>query len=114
MNVANALRSKGEVAAGLEYAQDAMRRYPGTYGEAHPYYYGFMVNLALLLRTHNEPEAALDRDQIALDGLTERLGPDHHYTLTCALNLASDLAVLGDTARAVEIGRETHVASSPC
>ena len=36
-----------------------------------------------------------------------KLGQDHHYTLTVAVNLASDLAVLGDTDRALGIGDDT-------
>lgn len=44
----------------------------------------------------------------SLQRLGERLGPDHHYYLTVATNLASDLAVLGDYEAAVELGRDTH------
>ena len=34
----------------------------------------------------------------ALAGLDQRLGLEHHYSLTVATNLASDLFALGDTA----------------
>jgi hypothetical protein len=50
--------------------------------------------------------AAREFDEKALDGLTPSLGPDHHYTLTVAMNLASDFAVLGNPREARRLGED--------
>jgi len=51
--------------------------------------------------------AARHLDEKALEGLEKRLGRDHHYTLTVAMNLASDLAALGLPEEARALGEDT-------
>jgi len=58
-------------------------------------------------RLHGEPAAARALNEVALAGLTSRLGPDHDYTLTVAQNLASDLSALGEAHAARELGEDT-------
>ena len=91
----------------LTLAEATVERYPRAYGEGHPYNYGCMSNLALLKRSAGDHAGARELDQRALDGLTGGLGPDHHFTLTVAVNLASDTAVLGHPREARRIGEET-------
>ena len=79
----------------LALAEATVARYPRVYGEDHPYNFGCLTNLALLRRVTGKPAAARELDEQALRGLTAELGPDHHFTLTVAMNLASDLAALG-------------------
>ena len=50
---------------------------------------------------------ACEIDQEAFRNLTAGLGPSHHYTLTAATNLASDLSLLGQVAEARAIGEDT-------
>ena len=42
-----------------------------------------------------------------MEGLKAGLGPDHHFTLTTAMNLASDLAALGRPRDARRLGEDT-------
>ena len=57
-----------------------------------------MGNLAILRRLTGDPAEARRLDETALAGLDARLTRDHLFSLTVAVNLASDLAVLGETA----------------
>jgi tetratricopeptide (TPR) repeat protein len=91
----------------LALAETTVRRYPGVYGENHPYNYGCLSNLALLRRVTGDLAGGRALDEQALEGLTAGLGPDHHYTLTVAMNLASDLAVLGLAQDARRLGEVT-------
>jgi Tetratricopeptide repeat len=91
----------------LELAAATVDRFADVYGATHPYYYGCMTDLALLKRITGDAAVARDLDQQALQGLTARLGQNHHYTLTAAVNLASDLAALDRLAEARAVGEET-------
>ena len=51
-----------------------------------------MANLAMLRRLTGDPAEARRLNETALAGLDARLGRDHLFYLTTALNLASDLA----------------------
>ncbi|MGA5898600.1 FxSxx-COOH system tetratricopeptide repeat protein [Streptomyces venetus] len=68
-----------------------------------------MVNLALVLRRNN-PEEARILDEGAVQGLSEVFGPEHPFTLQATANLASDLAAVGDTAGALELGERCYEA----
>ena len=109
VSTSNLLRTISEAHHGeaLALAESTVARYPSVYGEKHPYNYGCLGNLALLLRVTGDPRAARSLDERALEGLTAGLGPDHHYTLTVAMNLASDLAVLGQAQDARRLGEAT-------
>jgi hypothetical protein len=50
---------------------------------------------------------ARELDENCLAGLTDKVGSDHHYSLNVAINLASDLAALGDITDAVARGTDT-------
>ena len=95
ISVSNLLRTISEDLHGeaLELAESTVARYPGVYGEDHPYNHGCLSNLALLRRVTGDPATARALDEQALAGLTARLGKDHHFTLSVAMNLASDFAV---------------------
>jgi transcriptional regulator with XRE-family HTH domain len=54
-------------------------------------HYGCKGNLALLRRAAGDPAKARILNEEGLAGLEVRLGRDHRYSLTVAINLASDL-----------------------
>ena len=68
------------------------------------------MNLAALIRLTGDAEQAQHVNEDALKRLRAAFGPDHRYTLTCAVNLTSDLAKLGDleTARQLESGPSSN------
>ncbi|MGH3171222.1 MAG: tetratricopeptide repeat protein, partial [Trebonia sp.] len=72
-----------------------------------PYHDGCMTNLALLRRVTGDATAARELNRKAVEGLTAGLGPDHHYTLTAAINLASDYAALEEPTEARVLGTDT-------
>jgi Tetratricopeptide repeat len=43
----------------------------------------------------------------SLAGFDRTLGREHHYSLTCAINLASDLVARGNISEARELAQET-------
>ena len=45
-------------------------------------------------------------DERALEHFRAGIGPDHPYAIIASINLASDLAVLGETEAAIELGRD--------
>jgi hypothetical protein len=108
VSLSNLLRTTSDEYHGeaLAMAEATTKRYPGVYGENHPYNYGCMSNLALLRRATRDLDGALALDQRARKGLLETLGPDHHYPLTVAINLASDLAALSQPIQARRIGED--------
>ena len=105
-NLANTLRV-AEIDEAFEISRDVMAGYRKAYQPGHPYLYGCEGNVAILTRLHGDPAAARKTDQAALDGLMEKLGRDHDYSLTIALSLASDLAALGDARAAAKLGEDT-------
>lgn len=112
ISVSNLLRTIDESyhREALALAESTVDRYRGVYGDTHPYSYGCMSNLALLKRVTGAPDAARDLDEAAFNGLRDPqsgLGPDHHFTLNVATNLASDLAALEDTEAARRLGEDT-------
>jgi tetratricopeptide (TPR) repeat protein len=91
----------------LALAESTVARYPGVYGNTHPYNYGCLSNLALLRRVTGDAATARELDEQALEGLTIRLGVNHHFTLIVAVNLASDFAALELPQEARRIGADT-------
>ncbi|CAL9620728.1 FxSxx-COOH system tetratricopeptide repeat protein [Streptomyces sp. NPDC058947] len=69
-----------------------------------------MVNLALVLRRNN-PDEARALDEGAVQGLSEVFGPEHPFTLQATANLASDLAAVGETAGALDLGKRCFEAA---
>jgi tetratricopeptide (TPR) repeat protein len=108
IGLSNLLRATDEVyhEEALELATATLDRFTAVYGNDHPYYYGCLTNLALLKRATGDAAAAYELNEKALRGLTS-LGQSHHYALTAAMNLASDLAALDRLAEARAIGEET-------
>jgi len=108
VSLSNLLRTVGREnhEEALSLAERTVTRYPGVYGDDHPYNYGCLSNLALLRRETGDPAAALELDERALAGLDSRLGRDHHYTLNVTLNLASDFAALRRPEEARRLGEE--------
>ena len=107
INLANLLRTTGNLKEAIKLTEQTVEHYPATYGQEHPYTYGCLGNLALLRRVTGDAAGARKLDEAALKGLDERLGRDHHYSLIVAVNLASDLADLGLTADACALGEGT-------
>ena len=109
ISVSNLLRTISEKRhrEALALGESTMARYPGAYGEHHPYNYGCLSNLALLKRVTGDLVTARALDEQALAGLTDGLGPDHHFTLSVAMNLASDFAVLDLPQEARRLGEDT-------
>jgi tetratricopeptide (TPR) repeat protein len=109
ISLSNLLRTigQGHHARALELAEDTVARYPAAYGPEHPYNYGCLGNQALLTRLRGDAATARRLNGQALVGLEAGLGRDHHYTLTVATNLASDLAMLEFHREAVELGQDT-------
>ena len=103
----NVQRVQGRPEKVVTLAEDTVTQYAEVYGADHPYTHGCMGGLALLRRMTDDAEAARVLDQRALDGLDARLSRNHDYSLTVAMNLASDLAALGDVTAARQLGEET-------
>ncbi|HTU72384.1 MAG TPA: FxSxx-COOH system tetratricopeptide repeat protein [Trebonia sp.] len=104
ISVSNVLRTNGDVDRALALATSTSEIYPGVYGPAHPYNYGCMGNLAVLRRLDGDPAEARRLNEIALAGLDQRLTRNHLFSLTVALNLASDLAAAGNASAARALG----------
>ena len=69
------------------------------------------MNLAVVLRLRGHNEAAREMDERALAGFRGCYAYDHPSTLVASTNLASDLAAVGETYQARELGRRTLAAS---
>ena len=106
ISLTNIQRTIGQTAQALALADSTMARYPEVYGPDHPYNHACSSNLALLLRvTETQPGPPAERDRPC--GPRQGLTRNHHYSLTVATNLASDLAALGDAAGARKLGEDT-------
>jgi Tetratricopeptide repeat/NB-ARC domain len=103
----NVRRVLGQSEKVVALAEDTVTQYAQVYGSEHPYTYGCMGDLALLLRMTGDTARARELDQRALDGLDARLTRNHDYSLTVAMNLASDLVAMGDVTAARQLGEDT-------
>jgi hypothetical protein len=63
--------------------------------------------VGIVLRLLGQVDDAYAHDSAAHQGLHDRLGGEHVLTLTCAINLASDLAARGDQGAAHRLDAET-------
>lgn len=68
-----------------------------------------MGNTALLKRLTGDAESTLRLGESALEGFDTTLTRDHDYSFAVAQNLASDLAMLGETAEVRALGEATLV-----
>ncbi|MBL7498135.1 tetratricopeptide repeat protein [Frankia sp. CNm7] len=103
INLGNALRRTGDLDSAAKLIEQTVRGYQQALGEGHPFTHASILNLAIIQRQianrtgdHGRIEAARSQLQDALDNLTATVGPDHHYTLTCASSLATAHADLGE------------------
>jgi Tetratricopeptide repeat len=103
----NIQRVFGQTTEALELAVETAKIYPKVYGAEHPYNYGCVGNLALLRRLTEDPQSARRLNETALAGLDAKLTRDHFFSLTLAVNLASDLATLGETRAARLLGEDS-------
>ena len=58
------------------------------FGDDHAFTACAAVNLAALIRLTGDAEQAQHVNEDALKRLRAAFGPDHRYTLTCAVNLS--------------------------
>lgn len=73
--------------------------------------YAAVVNLAVVLRLRNNPAAAREKDEEALEGISAYFGEEHPFALIAATNLASDLVAAGDLEQGRELGERILEAS---
>ncbi len=67
--------------------------------------YAAMVSLASVWRADRRPDEARKFDLQARDGLIERYGDPHPFSLAAGINYAADLAARGELAEAIRIGQ---------
>jgi tetratricopeptide (TPR) repeat protein len=107
VNLANIQREMGQLDDALGLTRETIERYPAIFGVDHPYNFGCIGNLALLMHLAGDHAEARKQNESALAGLDQKLTRDHDYSLAVAINLASDLAALGEVARACDLGQDT-------
>ena len=73
--------------------------------------YAAMVSLASVWRADGRPDEARKFDLQARDGLIEKHGEPHPFSLAAGINYAADLAACGELAEAIRIG---HAALARC
>jgi tetratricopeptide (TPR) repeat protein len=100
LNFAVDLREAGDLNRARDLALETVRGYRETLGPAHPYTLYARTNLGIVLRLLGRIEEAQSHNRDAwetLDRTLDRtLGAPHMLTLTCGINLASDLAAAGE------------------
>ncbi|WP_344742988.1 tetratricopeptide repeat protein, partial [Streptosporangium vulgare] len=64
-------------------------------------------NLAILHRLRGDVTTARALNEKARAGLIAKVSRDHHYSLSCAVSLQSDLAALGESDEASRLGEDT-------
>lgn len=106
ISLANCERERGSLGDARRLCEQAKALYEEAYGPDHPFTYGCGGAIGLLYRLMGDPAVARNEDDRALDGLYRRLTPDHHYSLSVAINLASDLAELGESHQARVMGED--------
>jgi len=111
INLGNALRRTGDLDGAATLIEQTVKGYRQALGEGHPFTHASILNLAIIQRQRasetgdrGRVEAARAQLQTALENLTAAVGPDHHYTLTCASSLATAHADLGEADKARAIG----------
>lgn len=111
MNLGNARRVYGDVNQQAELMEQAGRQveavfklYSEVFSEDHPYTYGCALNLAIVLRRTGDLGGARRLLEDAYSGLRQRLGENHHSTLTSMTALATSLSETGDVQGGRELG----------
>ncbi|GIJ53311.1 FxSxx-COOH system tetratricopeptide repeat protein [Virgisporangium aurantiacum] len=110
MSYANVLREAGELDEALARIEDAVRIYR-EYFDAdgpHPLTLVAQVNEAIIRRARGEFEVAHDLGRRNHRGLVDVLGENHPYTICAGTSLASDLALAGDPAAALDLSRQMY------
>ncbi|MBX6387620.1 MAG: tetratricopeptide repeat protein [Frankia sp.] len=113
INLGNALRRTGHLDRAAELIRATVDGYIEALGADHPFTHASTLNLAIIQRQIAARtgdlsliESARDELAAAYRHLSELLGPDHHYTLTCASSLATAYAELGDAREALALGEQ--------
>ena len=114
INRGNALRLagslefvKGGVDQGIEGLEQTIRSYGEVWTSKHPFFHIGNINLAVARLVQKKYDVALSLLEAANEGLLATVGPEHHYTLVGATNLATAHAELGDASAARQVGLET-------
>ncbi len=106
VNLINDRRAVGGFVQAEELGREALDRCRKM-GIISDLTYATLVSLASVVRSAGRPGEARLLDLQARDGLIDTYGDMHPFTLQTGINYASDLAVCGDLAAAIRIGRET-------
>ncbi|MEV0219569.1 FxSxx-COOH system tetratricopeptide repeat protein [Streptomyces sp. NPDC050704] len=101
------LRLLGEHREACRLAEDALARY-GSWGESHPFRRISQVNLALCRRSAGLVDGMAELSEEGWQGLCDTLGSNHPLTLIAALDHASALVFVGESAAALELDRRTY------
>ena len=100
-------RQHGDLDRARDLGEFALRHYRAHLGEHHPYTAGAFGNHGLILRSAGERQQSQIEIEDALDLMTRAVGPDHSWTLGCALNATAARNFAGDPESAAELSRTT-------
>jgi tetratricopeptide (TPR) repeat protein len=113
INLGNALRRTGDLDGAAALIEQTVDGYQRALGEGHPFTHASTLNLAIIQRQIASRTGDLGRVEVArsalqsaLESLTETVGPDHHYTLTCASSLATAHADLDEIDESRALGEQ--------
>ncbi|ADP84608.1 FxSxx-COOH system tetratricopeptide repeat protein [Pseudofrankia inefficax] len=113
INLGNALRRTGDLDGAAVLIEQTVDGYRRALGEGHPFTHASILNLAIIQRQIASRTGDLGRVEVArtalqsaMESLTATVGPDHHYTLTCASSLATAHADLGEVEEARALGEQ--------
>ncbi|WP_017591222.1 FxSxx-COOH system tetratricopeptide repeat protein [Nocardiopsis potens] len=101
-----ALRAAGEYDQALALSERTLEGFRSAYNDRHPAYADVALNHAVILRLLGRADEARLLDEAALEVHTG-IGEGHPSTIANAVNLASDLFVGGNPAKALELDERT-------
>jgi tetratricopeptide (TPR) repeat protein len=111
-NLINDRRLTDDLEGAEELGQTTVKAWEKIAGVNHPSTLAAVANLAVVLRAQADLVHARDHDERARNGMIELYGDDEHpNVLVVSINLASDLAALGEVHLARELGERTLEAS---
>lgn len=104
VNYINDLRLADRLPEAEQFGRDTLARAEKLGTGKADILYAAMVNLAIVLRLRNNPAAAYEKDEEALEGISDYFGDEHPFALIAATNLASDMVTVGDLREARKLG----------